>query len=415
VDPIEAYLSQQSDAGQRDSEGTFTISAERALDKLATHQLPRTSAWILKMVQAGVVAGASGMWVSHGVRSCEVRFKGGEFGRLDEIRAAWIEPTPISHRAQSHLAVALRAVAFARRRPVLIVHNCVQQGLRSLFWDGTNLARIGPTENRLWRVVEPGEIVFFISRSPLRTDQTLKKVHGVADVTAAEVKELTNYAVCSPVPLWSDSRRVNHFGMEDVSMIRRSLAFSAQQGDDGPSLGLPPSVTESCGLSKASLAWTLYHSAKREPSRVSWVKDGVVCEEETLHCQADSYQVRLFAPADDLETDLTALQLRFPSRDLRRRRTAQAVLGFCSELGGDSPLALKIGESQKTDVNAFVTASVIIIGGVVLAPLTSGISFLAGVGAAMGMAMKDAKTKSVASPKLRRFVCQLEQRYADHL
>ena len=76
------------------------------------------------MVQAGVVAESSGMWVSHGMRSCKIRFKGGRFGTLEEIREAWIEPLPIEDRARQHLSVALRTLAFSRRRPVLVVSCC---------------------------------------------------------------------------------------------------------------------------------------------------------------------------------------------------------------------------------------------------------------------------------------------------
>ena len=414
-DPLEAYLSEQSEVGQRDSEGSFTVSAEKALDKLASHQLPRTSAWILKMVQAGVVAGASGMWVSHGLRGCKIRYKEGAFPTLEELRSAWIEPLPIENEVELRLSVALRAVAFARRRPVLVVQNCPDTGPRTLFWNGASMGRIVPAEGKMKTTVTVGETLFYVSRSPLAKDDTVKKIHGVSDVTAAEFKELTNYAVCSPMPLWADNRPLNHFGMEDVSMIRKSLAFSAQQTiESGPTLALPPSVRESTEVTRAGLAWTLYHSNRPEPSCLSWVKDGVVCEEENLHLHPDHYKVRLFVPADDIETDLTALQLRFPSRDLKNRRTAQAVLGFCRELSPNSPVAAEIGESQKGKSGAWSMASLVIVGGILMAPATGGYSFLASAGAALGLYARKATDKAKAPPALKRFVFQLEKRYDGH-
>lgn len=415
LDPIEAYLSQQSDAGRRDSEGSFTISAEKALDKLATHQLPRSSAWILKMVQAGVTAGASGLWVSQGARSCKLRFKGGDFGSLEEIREAWIESLPIKRQVHRHLSIALRATAFARRRPVLVVQHCPRMGLRSLQWNGASMCRIASAEETVKGVVTKGETLFFFSQSPLGQDETTRKLHGVSGVTAAEYKELTTFAVCCSMPLWADNRPLNHFGMEDVSMIRKSLAFSAQGVREGDSsICLPPSVQESTGLQEAGLAWTLYHSTRREASRISWVKDGVVCEEETLHTHPDEYQLRLFVPANDIETDLTALQLRFPSRDLRARRTAGAALRFCEEMRTNRSIGVEIAELRQKKASNWATATAIIIGGVLFGPVTSGFSFLASAGAVIGLAVKNAAKEQQTPPDLQRFLMQLERRYEGH-
>lgn len=387
------------------------------MDKLASHQLPRTSAWILKTVQAGVVAGSSGMWVSHGMRSCKIRFKGGHFGTLEEIREAWIEPLPIEDRARQHLSVALRTLAFSRRRPVLLVSCCEHQGLRSIFWDGSTMSKVGPAADSVRGTMTPGELLVFVSRSPLGRDATQKKVHGVSDVTAAEFKELTSFAVCSPMPLWVDNRPLNHFGMEDVSMMRRSLAFSAQpQTSDSPSLKLPPEVAQTSGVDRASLAWTLYHHAKeRENSRIGWVKDGVVCEEQDLHSQAVHFQVRLFVPADDLDTDLTELQLRFPDPDLRRRRIASAVLAFCSDLGRQDELTLEIAKSLGRSSKHWGVASVLLLGGVLFAPATSGFSLLASAGAMVGVAADRALEKPTVPSSLVRFVQELESKYRPQL
>jgi len=415
VDALDLYLARQSEGGTRDSEGVFTISAERALDKLATHQLPRTSAWILKMVQAGVVASASGMWVTHGTRNCKLRYTEGRFGSLEQIREAWVEPVPISEQVHRHLSVGLRTVAFARRRPVLLVHNCPEQGLRSLFWDGSSLSRIGPAGDHVRDHLTPGEFVVYVSGSPLGRDEAVKKNHGVSSDTASEFKELTNNAVCCPVPLWADSRPISHFGVEDVSMIRKSLAFSAQHSIPGqPSLLLPPPLSKSCGFQQAGLAWTLYHSTRPEVSRLCWVKDGVVCEEEHLSLYPANFQVRLFASADDLEADLTELQLRFPGPELRQQRTAAAVLGFCQELSPTSQLLSEISKSHKIESEGnWGMATLLVLGGLLFAPVTSGYSFLISLGVAARQAFKRPEKIKVA-PELVGFVTQLQNRYHRH-
>jgi hypothetical protein len=424
MDPIDAFLAQQSDVGRTESEGSFTVSGARALEKLSAHQLPRTSAWTLKMLQAGVAASASAIWVSHGAKSCKFSIKGADLGELEDLEEFWTHPAPTLNLGQRHLLVALRAVAFARRRPVLIGHNSSQFGLRTLFWNGRSLSKVKPLDKTFLTSLKlgnptPGEMVFYVGGSPLGQDESVKAVHGVKDVTAAEFKDLQNHGVCCPVPVWVDSRALNHFGLEDVSMTRKALAFSAQapsEGEERVTMALPSGVKNQVPDldAGARLAWTLYVGSEPTASRVSWVNGGVVCEEENLHVPFDSFNVRLFVPAEDLETDLTALHLRFPSKQERYRRVARAVLDFCREIEPGSPIVGKIAETQGQGKGWFAAVG-LILGGVVFALPTSGLSLLAGLGAAVGVKLHEKNTaKTRAVPALERFRQTLQSRYEGH-
>ncbi|MCW5871526.1 MAG: hypothetical protein KIS61_30010, partial [Candidatus Eremiobacteraeota bacterium] len=56
---LEEFLRAQVDEGAKDSSGQFTLSREKALEKLAAYQLQGGHAWVLKIVQAVVASGAS--------------------------------------------------------------------------------------------------------------------------------------------------------------------------------------------------------------------------------------------------------------------------------------------------------------------------------------------------------------------
>ena len=56
---LQQLLRQQQAEGKFDSGGQFTLDRDKALAKLAAFQLPRRGAWILKIVQSAVLAGAT--------------------------------------------------------------------------------------------------------------------------------------------------------------------------------------------------------------------------------------------------------------------------------------------------------------------------------------------------------------------
>lgn len=397
IDPIEAFLSSQAEGGRLDSGGSFTVSGERALRKLSSFQLPRSSAWVLKMVQGGVEGGASGIWFTHGAKSCRVAFKDGALGSLEELWEAWLSPAPVVNPAQRNFLIGLRTVAIGRKRPVLVGARTKSDGLRFFFWSGERLEPIQAASRSILTGMklgwpELGETVFFVGASPLGSLEGAVNKKGIHDATASEFLELARYGVSCPVPLWVDSRSLNHFGLDDVSMTREGLAFSAcpyhPEKQDWPPLKLPSLEQE------AAVAWTLMYSQQPEPSKISWVRRGVVCEEETLLGSFTRFQVRIFCSVDDLETDLTALQVKFPSRKERRERTVQAVQRFCSEIEEGSPVPARIEEKRGSAFRKWGGAVCFVIGGALFAPATSGYSLLAGIGGALGMSLRSNRSSA---------------------
>ena len=358
------------------------------------------------MVQAGVVADCDGISISHSAQSCRIRFSGGNVPSLEALRDAWVDARPSDHPFLSRIVVALRAVAFARRRPVLIVHNCTARGKRSLFWNGTTLT---PVESAgLLKFLGENEMAVYVSPSPLRREASVKQLRGIKDVTAGEYKELMRDAVCCPVPLWVESRSVNHFGMGDVSMTRKSLLFSAPGPlESEPFLRLPPNLRSNSQESRAGLAWTLYHRSQQERSRVCWVKDGVVCEEEFLNCPPSEFEARIFLPADDLEFDLTDFQLRFPEGS-RQARIARALPTLAKEIRSNAELVDR-SNVKRSRGSTWATAAVCLLGGVAFSVSTGGLALLTGAGLAAGL-IYQGEVNEAKRPKESKLL-----RFADYL
>ena len=148
---------------------------------------------------------------------------------------------------------------------------------------------------------------------------------------------------------------------------------------------------------------------------MSWVHKGVVCQEEALHAPSDAYQVRLFVSAEDLETDLTALHLRFPDDKERFRRVAQAVERFCAEIEPGSPIVRNIATDQQSNTAGWATAVLLVVGGTLLAPMSGGYTLAAGGLAAIGLRIRGKRAaENRKLPELEHFRQTLLRRYQGH-
>lgn len=78
---VEQYLSGQAAAGRHDSSGRFGLRADLARRKLAAFQLERPSLYVLRLIAAGVRAGAAAVELRVDARECTVRWEGVELTR----------------------------------------------------------------------------------------------------------------------------------------------------------------------------------------------------------------------------------------------------------------------------------------------------------------------------------------------
>lgn len=399
IDPIEQYLREHSSAGQKDSTGAFTISADKALSKMAEFQLPRSSAWLLKMVQAGVAARASSIAVTQMGKSSKITYRGGNFGTLEELTKLATDPHAVVTPAQQHLLIGLRAVTLGQRRPVVSIEDPATGPAYSSFWgaDGVCTAEPKGSSFRFPGLAgEEGTFTFHIGASPLTAQNTLLRAKGINRVVADEYREMMANAVVSPVSLTVDSRVVNHFGLDDVSFQCSPLVFGGLPAQPFEA-SIPLSTTvlpEGVKELSYKYAWTVYATNLPRSSEVCWVKDGVICQTDPLPQARSSFFVRLFLSAQDLETDLTGLQPRFedPTEPLQRIREGLQAFADCAPAIAASEAHTFRAKLPNGRSTSWWGAAALAVGGAFFTPVTllgAGISLLGLVG--MGSANRQSR------------------------
>ena len=83
---VDSILAKYLKDGSLESQGQFTISPQKALEKFGRHAFPRNSAWITKVLQAVATGSPSPkMSVSWGPKSIRVNLAGGWHGGADAV------------------------------------------------------------------------------------------------------------------------------------------------------------------------------------------------------------------------------------------------------------------------------------------------------------------------------------------
>lgn len=424
-DPIEQYLREYGSAGTKDSTGAFTIAADKALSKLAAFQLPRPAAWLLKMVQAGVAAGASSIAVSQSAKSSRIVYHGGDFGGLKELVGLITDPHAMVTPTQQHLLIGLRAVALGRKRPVLLVEETADGHLSSAFWNHGSVSPLrvdGRTLALPGRRRAEASLSIHVADTSLTAGNTLKREKGIKRTVAEEYRELMTNAVVCPIPLTVDGRAVNHFGLGDASFHRSPLVFGGVPAEERE----PPSVPLSASLVPEGVeqgnyrhAWTIYLLA-RDPraNELCWVKDGVICHTERLHQRPAPFFVRLFLSAQDLETDLTGLQPRFENPEQPKQRIHDALRDLAERAPAIAnskmePVGTKLTSSRS---GAWWGSAMLLAGGILLSPVTplGATLSLAGIAGLSGSSLQSqAQKKTQISKLLPSWAAEIEQNYRD--
>ena len=312
---LQEVLDEFGAEGQWDSQDSFTPLSGKALSKLAAYQLPRPTAWILKLVQAAAAASCLRVRFdpNPNLTDLVVTFVGGELGTLEQLADIWTSPTATVTLAQKHLLVGLRAVSVSKRRDVR-VRSVDQQGVRfSLHWNGSGLSEVSQASRSYPR--REALISFSIGPDPQR-----------GHALETELAELRAYAAACPIPLLIGNETLEQFGMADLVLTRKPLL--------------------SCTIDETA-SWTLYRHTLQARGVLCWVQHGAVCQEEELG-DRDQWQIRLLRNVDYLETDITGLHLRVPEH-----LTAKAVV---------SPLVRRATEQMLSDRSMIPEAVKVLFG-----------------------------------------------------
>lgn len=324
---LDQFLKGMDTEGTWESHGVFTIQREASLQRLGKLQLPRPSAWVLKMVQAAVRLGAPALEIRQEARFTCFEFRPGVKFSIDATENELLNAEPGAGGALEPLLVALRSVGFGQNRDFVLMHLEGSQA-RALRFEGGDLER---------RTVHLGAQV-----------EPLLQLHVTRNQgeTAEERTELEQYAQVCPIPLLYQKKRIDTLSYPietpaDPTFFRLGLGAATELDREFP---VPPGVAEHrrwsledrmmdtrflCltlpqELSRVGAIFRLTASYRVTrtpadykadpmalPATCYWIQDGVICDSSILQLNA-LHQVRLelFISGEGIPTDLSGLRLR---------------------------------------------------------------------------------------------------------
>lgn len=331
---LEDFLRSQIEEGAKDSSGHFTLSREKALEKLAAYQLQGGQSWVLKVIQAVVAAGASELSIRQTGTDTEFHFPVSQPWLLAEVEDAFYDPEVSSNRSLDHLKRGLWSVSLHNMRPFLLA---LPGWPEALVWNGKVLQR-GPVAARETALLAISHRTVFEGKGiPLL--RNLEAASGNAEVLTA----LRDRAFTCAIPLKVDSRRMDALQACPKYGISKSSypVYLAFLRGDLPALSIPPATFGKYRPpveGDASIA-KVFHRQTSLPEKVAlgalitahvreikrgketileafsvrsclyWVRDGVVVDWEHLKMAEGCISCALFVSAEGLATDLTGLKL----------------------------------------------------------------------------------------------------------
>lgn len=343
-----SFLQAQKDVGQTQSEGTFTVSREKARLKIARFGFPFAEAWAIKVVQAVVATGgATNIKVTLGRSECRFEIAGGHWN-LDDIENAFYNPDTGGDGPLKHLMVGLWSVALHDQRAFQL--STTEQE-SCLIWNGETMNRASTTSrgSGLSLTVTHGKA----GSSALAWMSNSEKYRRKnADLLTA----LSEYCFPCPVPLTVDGRRMDalQFAMTSGWLEEARPVGLCLGRADLPTFGVPPGTyadieayakagsqsREWKEVSRAfldelnqqtttSLALLLTVCVDYSPnypgnwSKILWVQHGALIDAEPLIPSVGDGAAACFLSAQGLKTDLSTLALVESPERKRRAKLAK--------------------------------------------------------------------------------------------
>lgn len=202
---LNQFVADKSRAGDFDSAGEFTVSTDRALEKLRVHSLENPSDWVLKMVQAAVAGHASEVRFTQFRNRVKVEFALPQPLERERLAQAWLSPK-LGQQGEflSELLIGLRPFLLSQR----LLFRLGKDEL--LEWVGEEL-RSSQRSKELWHRHTSFAVV--VERRPENRSWLRFRRAGV---DAAEAVALQERARFSPIPVFLDGRRVKPLGRDFV-------------------------------------------------------------------------------------------------------------------------------------------------------------------------------------------------------
>lgn len=350
---LRTFLSNQYGEGQVDSEGSFTIASEKALQKLAFFALPHQFDWVLKIVQAVNLWKADSLVVAQSRTATSFTFSPSPQPSPGSLLNA-LSSTAMNTSDPVHaLAMALRSlVEQVGLSFVLAFRN---QGVSGRpIYAGDDTTHLSPRVRELWSRLELDGIRLTVSHFRGSESFTGRYTPTLAKVPKRHeqiLKTLRWNAVPSGVPIYLDGERLNDPAQVPLMgyspgfrpLRRAELRVSEQEpgtlrfvGEDY-SWAAPARQLYSAGAHDSAAPWFILRTAdwkelhnfvlfdpitprsfplyKTPPHRVLLTRQGVVCASYIVPNGSYGSSLVLVAPADHYRSDLSGLGLEINERE----------------------------------------------------------------------------------------------------
>ena len=360
---LKAFLAEQTLEGSVESEGAFTIAADKAMEKLSYFALPHESDWVLKVIQA------ANLWKVERVVVVQTRV----------ATSFTFAPTP--QPPQALLVQAFSAMAPNNTDPLhalaMALRSLVEQiGLSFVLafrrdgiteepiFAGDDTTQLSARTRAQWTHQKVDGIRLTVSH--FRGNESLagRYVPTLSKVDRRDIsimQTLQKRAFTSPIPIYLDGRRLNdptqapqmavnqgfrlvRTGTFDGS--RRFAAANLAWGEPAERLRWPCENPDRPWYLMRSADWRSIdvfigpHGAFPRypaPHRVVLTRQGVVCQTYRIPNTTLSTSVLLVIPSDTGRSDLSGLSLEPTEEELAEIRTlrqqvALSLLEFLEEI-----------------------------------------------------------------------------------
>ncbi|MBT9584349.1 hypothetical protein IV102_13485 [bacterium] len=328
---IDSFLGQLTREGSLDSTGTFTLSLEHAKKKLFEFLLASREEYLLKLVQAGVAAGAESMEMRSGGARVAFIMRGVSFQAADlkHVLDHLLQPSSgPQQRALSHLAIAINSAVDTRAT-----------GISLATWDGQSGQKIAWSSagrtHKSWRPLRKNLPLLHleVQRTPLESLGQFMHLIGQRDILSMLVGSragldpdcllLMERALWCPVPLALNGRW----------LPKPNLPLPDEGGDPSwrPRTPQDPGIRR---FKPGSVTWPWTRSflapgeavyTRTGDHQLMWIYDGVLVRTEVLRWPL-GWGV---SSAYGCNTDLTGLSL-VEDEALQRKR--QDILDYTTGL-----------------------------------------------------------------------------------
>ena len=355
-----ASLAEQRAVCRQDSEGSFTVSAERALSKLARFALPGDFDWVLKIVQAVNAWKAPELIVRQTRVATSFTFVPQKMSGLDEEIVQCLQSGSLNNASPVHLlSMALRSlVDQAQLSFALAIRHHGELG-KPIF-AGSDTSKMSPKTREQWTKLEREGVRLTVSH--FRGDESLTgrfipTLSGLPrrDIEISQILDQRAYLSGTSIRL--DGRWVTDLAKNPIwghSKWFRPLRIATWEKDgyrykhaDLPVLAKskelqvhpPPVDFNDPWYYITTVEWVSLRKTARgafalRPQvgahSVVWLRFGVEVEKRTIYNTEEYTRLLFVLPTVDLRTDLSGLAVQIDEEE--EKRVADLARNLVSDL-----------------------------------------------------------------------------------